>query len=268
MLPLLLYFIIFVLAPQLVLFAVSLRGLGDDVTLQYFASALGDPLTFKVLLATLRIGLYTMLSTIVLGFPYAILMVRSGPKLKATLLLLAAMPLLISAVVRTFGWIVLLGNRGPINQLFMAFGWIERPITMLFTEGAVVVGLTQLELPLMVLTLFSVLLRQDSALELASRSLGAGYWRTFRKITLPLSVPGLLSGSALVFASSAGAFVSQTILGGGELMYMPMYIYQKSVLSQEWAYAAVLALVLMVTVGFIIFIGIWMARRSKGYLHD
>jgi putative spermidine/putrescine transport system permease protein len=265
----LLYCLAFVLAPQLVLLVMSLRGTGagGSLTLAHFARALGDPMTFQVLIATLRLGLYTTVLTTLIGFPYAMAMVMAGPRLKRFLMLMVVLPLLVSAIVRTFGWLVTLGNQGPVNQLLLALGWIEQPVKILFTEMAVVIGLTQIELPIMVLSLFTVLARVDPALAQASRSLGAGFWRTFRCVTLPLSVPGLIAGSSLVFASAVGSFVAQTILGGGGLLYMPMYIYQQSILTQDWAFAATLAIILMFTVSAIIFAGTALARRSQGYIH-
>jgi putative spermidine/putrescine transport system permease protein len=266
-LPLLLYFLAFVLAPQVVLLVMSFRGLGEAVTLAHFTRALGDPMTFEVLLSTLRLGLYTTVLTLLIGFPYALAMVAAGPRLKSFLLLMVVLPLLVSAIVRTFGWLVALGNQGPLNGLLMALGWVDQPVKILFTETAVIIGLTQIELPIMVLALFTVLSKVDPSLMLASRSLGAGHWMSFVKIMVPLSVPGLIAGSSLVFASAVGSFVAQTILGGGGLLYMPMYIYQQSILMQEWAFAAALAVILMLTVSAIIFAGTALARRSQGYIY-
>jgi putative spermidine/putrescine transport system permease protein len=266
-LPLLFYFVAFVLAPQIVLLVMSFRGLGGEISTAYFGRALSDPMTFNVLLGTLRLGAIATLTTILFGFPYALAMVTARPGVRSAMLLLVILPLLVSAIVRTFGWLVALGNQGPVNALLMALGIVDHPVRILFTEFAVVIGLTQIELPMMVLALYTVLSRLDPSLLLASRSLGAGHWRTFSTIVLPLSLPGLISGAALVFASAVGAFVSQTILGGGGLLYMPMYIYQQSILSQEWGFAAALAVILMATVSLIVFTGTALARRSQGYVH-
>ncbi|OZI23851.1 hypothetical protein CAL26_10580 [Bordetella genomosp. 9] len=266
-LPLLVYFLIFVLAPQIVLLAMSVRGQDGVFTAANFGRALSDPMTYGVLFGTLRLGVYATLATILAGFPYALAIVSVGPRLRSAMLLLVILPLLVSAIVRTFGWLVTLGNQGPINALLLWLGWIDHPIRILFTESAVVIGLTQIELPMMVLALYTVLSRVDGSLAMASRSLGAGYWRTFVQVLLPLSVPGLIGGAALVFASAVGAFVSQTILGGGGLLYMPMYIYQQSILNQDWGFAAALAVILMITVSAIIFAGTVLARRSQGYIH-
>lgn len=266
-LPLLLYFVVFVLAPQVVLLVMSVRGLDGALTTAHLAQVLRDPMTYEVLLSTLRLGLYTTVLTLLLGFCYALGMVYAPPRLKAGLLLLVVLPLLVSGVVRTFGWMVALGNQGPLNELLLWAGLIEQPMRILFTETAVVIGLTQIELPMMVLALYTVLGRIDPSLLLASRSLGQGHWQTLRRVLLPLSVPGVIAGCSLVFASAVGSYVAQTVLGGGSLLYMPMYIYQKSILSQEWAAAAILALMLMVAVSGIIFAGNALARKSKGYIY-
>ncbi|THU04986.1 ABC transporter permease [Lampropedia puyangensis] len=265
--PLLVYFLIFVLAPQIVLVVMSFRGLEGALTLTHFARVLTDPMTYDVLIGTLRLGLLTTLLTLVIGYPYALGMVYAGPRLKSLLLLLVVLPLLVSGVVRTFGWMVALGNQGPINELLLWLGIIEQPLKLLFTEKAVVIGLTQIEMPMMVLALYTVLGRMDASLLLASRSLGAGHWKTLVQVILPLSIPGLIAGCSLVFASAVGSFVAQTVLGGGGLLYMPMYIYQQSILSQEWAFAAALAVVLMVAVSSIVFAGNALARKSKGYIY-
>lgn len=265
--PLLLYFLVFVLAPQIVLVVMGFRGLDGPFTLAHLAQVLSDPMTYDVLLSTLRLGLYTTLLTLVFGYPYALGMVYAGPRLKALLLLLVVLPLLVSGVVRTFGWMVALGNQGPVNALLLWLGIIDQPARILFTETAVVIGLTQIELPMMVLALYTVLGRLDPSLLLASRSLGEGHWKTLTRVVVPLSIPGLIAGCSLVFASAVGSFVAQSVLGGGSLLYMPMYIYQKSILSQEWAFAAVLALMLMVAVSGIIFAGNALARKSKGYIY-
>lgn len=266
-LPLLLYFLAFVLAPQIVLLLMSVRGQDGVLTAANFTRALSDPMTYGVLFATLRLGAYATAATVLAGFPYALAVMMAGPRLRSAMLLLVILPLLVSAIVRTFGWLVTLGNQGPVNALLMALGVIDHPVRILFTEYAVVIGLTQIELPMMVLALYTVLSRVDPSLMLASRSLGAGRWRTFVRVLLPLSVPGLIGGAALVFASAAGAFVSQTILGGGGLLYMPMYIYQQSILSQDWGFAAALAVILMITVSVVVFSGTVLARRSQGYIH-
>ncbi|MET4578836.1 ABC transporter permease [Ottowia thiooxydans] len=265
--PLLLYFLVFVLAPQIVLVVMSFRGLEGAFTLSHFARVLSDPMTYDVLISTLRLGLTTTLLTLLIGYPYALGMVYASPRIKSLLLLLVVLPLLVSGVVRTFGWMVALGNQGPVNELLQWLGVTDQPLRILFTETAVVIGLTQIEMPMMVLSLYTVLGRMDSSLLLASRSLGEGHWKTLVRVILPLSVPGLIAGCSLVFASAVGSFVAQTVLGGGGLLYMPMYIYQQSILSQEWAFAAALALILMVAVGAIIFAGNALARKSKGYIY-
>lgn len=266
-LPLLVYFGVFVLLPQLVLLAISLRGLSGPLTIEHFARALTDPFTFAVLGRTLRLGVYVTAATLVLAFPYALCMATARPRLRSVMLLLVVLPMLMSAVVRTFGWLVTLGMQGPVNAAIVGLGLSEEPVQIMFTEIAVVIGLIQIELPMMVLALATALFRLDPNLMLASCSLGAGRWRTFVRVVLPLSVPGTIAGCALVFASSAGAFVTQTILGGGKLLYMPMYIYQQSVLSQQWAFAAVLAILLMASVGAIVFAATALARRSRGFIH-
>lgn len=265
--PLLLYFVVFVLIPQIILLVMSFKADDGGISFDQMAKALTDTLTYTVLWSTLKLGFFTTIFTIIIGIPYAYCMVISGKKTKAFLLLMIVLPLLVSAVVRTFGWLVTLGNDGPLNQLLMVLGITDEPVRLLFTNSAVIIGLTQIELPIMVLSIYTILSKIDLGLLQASRSLGAGMWMTFFKIVIPLSIPGVIAGSTLVFSSAIGSFVAQTILGGGSLLFMPMYIYQQSILTQNWGFAACLSIILMVTVISIILAGTLLARRSKGYIY-
>jgi putative spermidine/putrescine transport system permease protein len=162
------------------------------------------------------------------------------------LILLVVLPLLTSAVVRTFAWLVILGRQGILNETLLSLGLIELPLKLLYTPTAVVVALAQIELPLMVLPIITVLAAMDPSLRQASLSLGAGSWRTFLQVTLPLSTPGILAGCLLVYASSVSAFVTQTLVGGGQQMFMPFYIYQQAIQANNYPFAAAIAMILLV----------------------
>ncbi len=268
-LPLGLFFVVFVVMPLLLLGFVSLHTeptLGQMGVDQY-RKFLTDLFNLSVLGDTLWLGLKVTLLSLVIGYPLAYLYVNSPRRLQTFLMLLILLPLLTSSVVRTFAWVVILGRQGIINNLLLDFGLITAPLKLLYTPGAVTVALAQIELPLMVLPLITALLNVDPNLRQASLSLGAGHWRTFFQVTVPLSIPGLLAGGLLVFASSVSAFVTQTLVGGGQQMFMPFYMYQQAIQANDYPFAAAIAMVLLVSVLVIVSVINAIARRSKGFVH-
>jgi putative spermidine/putrescine transport system permease protein len=183
-------------------------------------------------------------------------------------MLLILLPLLTSSVVRTFAWVVILGRQGIINTLLLQSGLADTPLTLLYTPGAVAVALAQIELPLMVLPLITALSNIDPNLRQASLALGAGQWRTLFQVILPLSMPGLLAGCLLVFASSVSAFVTQTLVGGGRHIFMPFYIYQQAIQANDYPFAAAIAVLLLATVLLVVTMMNLLGRRSKAFAHD
>jgi putative spermidine/putrescine transport system permease protein len=268
-LPLGIFFLVFVLMPLLLLAFVSLHSEPTlkQMGLDQYSKFLTDAFNLSVLGDTLWLGLKVTLLSLLIGYPLAYLYVNAPRRLQTVLMLLILLPLLTSAVVRTFAWVVILGRQGIINNLLIDFGLITAPIKLLYTPGAVTIALAQIELPLMVLPLITALLNVDPNLRQASLSLGAGHWRTFFKITVPLSVPGLLAGGLLVFASSVSAFVTQTLVGGGQQMFMPFYMYQQAIQANDYPFAAAIAMVLLVSVLVIVTLINTVARRSKGFVH-
>src|SRR5947207_11935435 len=152
---------------------------------------------------TLRLGLITTAVCIVLGYPLAYFLARARPRVQALGLFLLIMPLMVSAVIRVFGWIVILGRKGLVNQVLLALGL--EPVKFLYTETAVVIGLVNIFMPFMVLPLMAAIERIPPSLEEAARNLGANWWQMFRRTILPLSLPGLISGCLLVYAESISA---------------------------------------------------------------
>ena len=267
--PLGLFFIVFVLAPMLLLAWVSLH---DDNTLTQFGFGqyvrfLGDSFNLQVLGNTLWLGLKVTLLTLLIGFPLAYLYTLAPGRWQGPLMLLIVLPLLTSSVVRTFAWVVILGRQGIVNMALLQTGLIAEPLKLLYTPTGVSVALAQIELPLMVLPLITALTNLDPNLRQASLALGAGHWRTFFQVTLPLSMPGLLAGSLLVFASAVSAFVTQTLVGGGQQMFMPFYMYQQAIQAGNYPFAAVIAVLLLACVlAVVVFINA-AGRRSRGFVH-
>ncbi|MCA3070558.1 MAG: ABC transporter permease [Rhodocyclaceae bacterium] len=268
-LPLALFFGAFVLGPLALLGYVSLHTdvSLEEASLAQYTKFLADRFNLGVLGATLWLGLKVTLLTLLIGYPLAYLYSVSAPRWQGVLMLLIVLPLLTSAVVRTFAWLVILGRQGIVNELLVAIGLFEMPAKLLYTPTAVVVALAQIELPLMVLPIITVLAGIDPNLRQASLSLGAGSWRTFLRVILPLSAPGVLAGCLLVYASSVSAFVTQTLVGGGQQMFMPFYIYQQAIQANNYPFAAAIAMILLASVLAIVVTVNLLARRMRGMVH-
>ncbi len=268
-LPLAAAFIVFFAAPLLMLLATS--GYNDDMVtepgLANWRKFVGDPFYWKVTFDTLKLGAMTVLATLVVGYPLAVVYLQASERWRRVLLFIIVMPVLLSVVVRTFAWIVILGNDGVINQTLMALGLSPTPLRLLQTELGLVLSLTQIEMPMMLLPLVGVMARIDPNLRDASMALGASRWRTLWKVIVPQSVPGLVAGCTLVFASATTAFISQSVIGGNRLVYLPLVIWQQSLVVFNWPLAAVASLVLLASVMLCIaLIGV-LGRRSMRYLH-
>ena len=267
--PLALFFTVFVLMPLLLLVTVSLHNdmeMKVAGTAQY-AKFLGDAFNLGVLGDTLWLALRPTLLALLIGYPLAYAYTLAPPALQRLLILLIVLPMLTSAVVRTFAWVVILGRQGIVNEVLMGLGWVETPAKLLYTPTAVVVALAQIEMPLMVLPLITALSNIPPALREASLSLGAGRWRTFFLVTVPLSMPGLVAGCLLVFAAAASAFVTQTLVGGGRLMFMPFYIYQQAIQSNNYPFAATIAVLLLVSVLAVVTLINFAGRRLGAAAH-
>lgn len=268
-LPLALAFASIFLAPLLMLVGVSFFN-DDKITELGFAQwvkFLGDPFSYKVIADTMLLGVKTVAATVLIGYPLALVYLDATPRLQKVLIFIIVMPLLLSVVVRTFAWIVVLGHEGVINQLFLSLGLISEPSRLLQTELGLVISLTQIEMPLMLLPLISVMSRLDPNMRDASAALGASRWRTLFTVIVPLSMPGLVAGCLLVFASSTTAFISQTVIGGVRLIYLPLLIWQQSLVVFNWPLAAVASLTLLVSVLSVVSALSYLGRRSSGYMH-
>jgi putative spermidine/putrescine transport system permease protein len=265
--PLGAFFLVFFLAPLILLFFISLY---TDTTMTHFgltqyAKFLLDPFSLKVLGSTLWLGVEVTALCLLLGFPLAWLYVRVPSWLQGTLMLIVLLPLLTSVVVRTFAWIVILGRQGIVNTMLLNLGIIDSPLRLLYTEGGVVVALAQVQMPLMVLPLITALSRIDPNLADASSALGAGYWRTFWKVTLPLTLPGIIAGCLLTYAAALSAFITQTLVGGGQMLFMPMYLYQQASTLNNWPFAAAISFIFLIAVLAVITIFNMLGKISQGY---
>ena len=215
------------------------------------------------LLSTLRIGLVTTVVALLIGYPLAHWMARMQSRLGHALVLMAVIaPMLTSVVVRTFAWMTILQDKGVINTLLMQWGVIGKPLPLMYNEFGTVVALVHIYVPFMVLTLTGVIGRIDERLEQAARSLGAGRMRAFVEVTLPLSLPGILSGSILVFVLCVSALVTPRLLGGPTYKVMSTMIYEQFLQLLNWPLGAALSFVLMAVSVAMIAASSALARRA------
>jgi putative spermidine/putrescine transport system permease protein len=268
-LPLALAYAAFFLVPLVLLIAVSAYS-DERITTLGFAQwrkFLGDPFTWKVIFDTVKLGCLTVVATTLIGYPIALVYLGAGARWQRVILFVVILPLLTSVVVRTFAWIVILGREGVINQAVLWLGLAPAPLRLLQTEPGLVIALTQIEMPLLLLPLLSVMSRMDPNLRDASAGLGASRWRTLVRVTLPLSLPGLVAGCMLVFASSTTAFISQFVIGGNRLVYLPLLIWQQSLVVYNWPLASAAALTLLVSVGLGVAAIASLGRRTQAAAH-
>lgn len=248
--PLGVAYIAFFAAPLLLLGWISfyedneLTRLGPEQWIKF----LSDPFYVGVVWRTIWLGLVTVIAATLLTYPLALVFYDAGPPVRKLLLFIVVLPLLTSVVVRTFAWIAILSREGVINQTLLALGLTAAPMPLLQTQHGLVIALMQIEMPLMLLPLLAVMQNIDRSLVDASRSLGASRWRTFFRVLLPLSIPGWIAGATLVFASSTTAFISQSVIGGGRLVFLPSVIWQQAMVISNWPFAAVASIMLLLSV--------------------
>jgi putative spermidine/putrescine transport system permease protein len=194
----------------------------------------------------------------------AYFLARTRTAWRGVLMFLVIAPMMCGVIVHTYGWIVLLGAEGAVNRVLLWFDIVGAPLRILGTETAVLVALVHTLMPYMVLSLFSGLTRQDADLERAASTLGAGRWRTFLEVTLPLCRTGILMGSALVFTLAAGAVVTPALLGGKGMKMLGQTIYDLTLSTLNWPLASAAASALVICQFSIIFLYLRGGRTREG----
>ncbi|MBY3442572.1 ABC transporter permease [Rhizobium laguerreae] len=260
-LPMLLLSVAFFATPLAVLVGFSFAGPGG-ATLDHYVRFFGDAFNFRVLVNTARLGLETVFGTTLLGVPIALLYWHGGRNLRQVLIFLTLIPMLTSNVVRTFAWIVILGRQGPISEALVALGLTGMPTSLLFTELGLVMAMCQIDLPLIILPLIAILSRTPVQLTEAAQVSGAGPWRIFVTVLLPLMLPGLLAGWILVFASTSSSFVTQAVIGGARNVYVPQLIYREVGTLFDWPLASAIAVVLLLSTGCLL-VALTMISRHR-----
>ena len=261
LLPTLGIFIFFFLLPLFFLFITSFKtfdaasGIGNDWTLQNYIKFITDKFYLGVVWRTVKIALITTLAAIVISFPVAYQITKAKGRIKNYLTLLVLSPLLISMVIRCYGWVILLSNNGVVNNTLMNFGLIDKPLTLLYTEFSVVIGMVHVLFPYMVLSIMGSLERIDPSVIRASQNLGASSIRTFFSVILPLTLPGIFAGSVMVFSLGVSSFVTPAILGGPQVKVMSFLTYEQVGTMQNWPYWSAIGflLIFIATITIIIY---------------
>jgi putative spermidine/putrescine transport system permease protein len=200
---------------------------GSDLTLQNYVAFITDPFFLGMLWNTFVLGLIVVLSCLIIGYPVAYYLARATSRWRTVALFLVVAPLLVSAIVRNMGWFPLLSQSGVVNWFMVSSGLLKSPISLVNNFTGVVIGLVHALLPFMILTLTTVIQRVEPELEEAAANLGAGPLLVFIRVLLPLSIPGVVSGSLLVFTMAVSAYTTPAILGGNRVLVIATYIAQQ-----------------------------------------
>lgn len=222
------------------------KGIVPDFTLKNWIEVFTDSYFFEIFMRTFRIAFLVTLAAIVIGVPEAYILNRMSPAWRSAFLLVIIGPLLVSVVARTLGWALLLGSTGLVNQGLIVLGLIKTPLEFMFTETGVVIALIHVLIPFMILAVWASLQRLDPQIENAALSLGAGRVTIWRRVILPQIVPGILSGSIIVFALAASAFASPAIIGGRRLKVASTLAYDEFLNTLNWPLGAAVATLLLV----------------------
>ena len=226
-------------------FAEATKTMVETVTLANYVKFFTDPYYTTILFTTVRIAVLVTVVCLVLGFPLAYVVARTQSRFKNLLIMAIVLPLFVGASVRAAGWMVIFGNKGFFNTMLAWLGVIDRPLEIMFTEKAVIIGIIAVNLPFMVLSLQSVIEGIDRALEEAAFSLGAPPLAMFRRVLWPLALPGVLAGTILTFILAMNAYATPFLLGGPLFKMMAPLIYNQFTQQSNWPFGGALAVVLM-----------------------
>ena len=234
-----------------VLFAYPLLGIVNrsvykaGYTLDMYRQIFRVPVYLQVILATFKVSALVTMVCLALGYPLAYVLATRRPRTAQLLMIIVVLPFFTSIIVRTYAWMVLLGRNGIVNQYLMALGLSDKPLLLLYNQGGVVIGMSYVLLPYMVLTVYSVMRSIDPRLVRAAHSLGASRLQAFRRVFLPLSLPGIAGGTLLVFILSLGFFITPALMGGPGDMMIAMLIEREVEITLNWSFASALAVILL-----------------------
>jgi putative spermidine/putrescine transport system permease protein len=249
--PATVYVAVGLLVPLAILFRYSLnqfvpgKFMVDALTLENYVKFFTDIYYTAVLTRTVRVALMTTVICLLMGFPLAYVLARTQTRYKNLLIMLVVLPLFVGNAVRAAGWMVAFGSKGVLNASLMGLGVLSQPLEIMFTESAVIIGITAVNLPFMVLTLQSVIEGIDRSVEEAAFNLGATPLAMARRVLLPLAMPGILAGTLLTFILAMNAYATPVLLGGPRFQMMGPLVYNQFVQQNNWPFGGAIAFILM-----------------------
>jgi putrescine transport system permease protein len=263
--PPFLWLLVFVLLPALVVLAISFAeprigappftpplsfdgGVQFHVTFDNYLRLFSDRLYADAFLSSIRIAGVSAFITLLIAYPMAYAIARASERARPSLLMLVVLPFWTSFLIRVYAWTGLLNSNGLINDILLKLGVIDHPLPLLHTEFAVHLGIVYSYLPFMVLPIYGVLERMDWTLLEAAADLGAGPWRAFFRVTLPLSMPGVIAGLLLVFIPALGEFIIPELLGGPDTLMVGRVLWTEFFSNHDWPFASALAVVMLIAV--------------------
>ncbi len=251
--PALLIFVVMLVVPMVTTLILSFNsfdfytGITPDYGWHNYLEVVQDSYFHEIFARTYGIAIAVTFICALIGAPEAYILSRMSKTWRSLCLLAILGPLLISVIVRTLGWALLIGNNGVVNEILIGVGIIETPLKMMFTTGGIVVALVHVLVPFMVLSVWTTLQKLDPQVESAALSLGASHFTTLRRVVLPQVMPGVLAGSLIVFALTASAFATPSILGGRRLKVVATTAYDEYLNTLNWPLGASIAVILLIS---------------------
>ena len=249
--PTVIYLLLFMVLPMILVVLLSFMSRGPYGNVVYRVNVqnytrLADPLYLRILIFSLGVGAATTVFTILIGYPLAYFIARTPARQRSFLLFLILLPFWTNFIIRIYAWIMILRTEGFLNSVLLHMGVINVPLNILYTPTAVLIAMVYEFLPFMVLPLYTSLEKIEDAQLEAAADLGARPWRTFLRVTLPLSVPGMIAGSILVFIPAMGMFVVPDLMGGAKTILIGNLIRNQFLVSRDWPFGAAASMLLLI----------------------
>lgn len=257
------------LVPLLKLFYMSLfkmesvSVISGSMSLANYTRFLGDFFYLKILTVSIGLGFASTIICVIMGYPVAYKIARTRGRARSLVMAFVVLPLWVSITIRMYGWMAVLTQNGVINSFLKTLHLIDNPSSFIGTYVGVLAGLVHCGLPFMIMTLISPIENVNPDLESASHVFGGGFWHTFFKVLLPLTMPGIFSASLLVFALNTAAFMVPMMLGGGKIVVMTTLMYQQALFIYDWPFTAAIAVILMATSMIMVILSRRLAQGSK-----
>jgi spermidine/putrescine transport system permease protein len=269
--PAWLWIVVFFVAPLGFMVAFSLGVNEGFYTVEFGFHAhqfrrLWDPIYLNIYKDTLLLAFTGTAACLLIGYPFAYFLATRATKHKTLLFFLVIVPFWTSLLIRTYSWVLILGEGGPLSDVLQSAGVIDRPLDLLYTNSAVLIGVVYDYLPLMVFPLYVAIERMDRSLVEASRDLGSGRWATFRRVTIPLTFPGIMTGCLLTFIPIMGEYVVPTILGGAKSFLVGSLVANEILTAIDWPFGAAvsMALILVMLVVVTVYLRVLGRRTEEG----